>query len=270
MPLNNDDFVLKKGQCFLQFQVHYPFDSQRATTFASSSSKLDSVWALNQNSVKMLGLDMYSDSNARQRSDDCQADSMTASYAQVAATAELAMPRQQMQMVMDFTHIPGQFQPNPPGIGGYTVVRWADWTVLPALHVVNDALFTGDLRLAHQYFDSLLEWHLYSHQINASDTLGAGLVVDNTGPCASDTDNCLSCLIDTSGGSDDNYQQSNANAVVQAWVYYAMTQVAGLARWIGKVSKTDEFCITNEELCIKNDEICRSMLRASWTSRLQL
>ena len=214
--------------------VHYPFDSQRATTFASSSSQLDSVWALNQNSVKMLGLDMYSDSNARQRSDDCQADSLVASYAQVAATAELAMPRQQMQMVMDFTHTPGQFQPNPPGTGGYTVTRWADWTVIPALHVVNDALFTGDLRLANQYFDSLLEWHLYTHMINVSDTPGAGLVVDNKCVMPDTTGSCLSCLIDTSGGSDDNYQQSNVNAVVQAWVYYAMTQVAQMGRWIGK------------------------------------
>ena len=148
------------------------------------------------------------------------------------------MPRQQMQMVMSFTHIPGQFQPNPPGIGGYTVTRWADWTVIPALHVVNDALFTGDLRWAHQYFDSLVEWHLYKHMINASDTLGAGLVVDNQ--CAGDPDSCLSCLIDTSGGSDDGYQQSHANAVVQAWVYYAMTQVAQLGRWIGKLDVARE------------------------------
>jgi hypothetical protein len=68
----------------------------RATVFSSSSPALDSVWALNQNSVKYLGLDMYSDSNARQRSDACQADATTASQAQFATTAELAMPRYQM------------------------------------------------------------------------------------------------------------------------------------------------------------------------------
>ena len=54
--------------------AHYPFETARATVFSSSSTALDSVWALNQNSVKYLGLDMYSDSNARQRSDACQAD----------------------------------------------------------------------------------------------------------------------------------------------------------------------------------------------------
>ena len=76
--------------------AHYPFETARATTFSSSSAALDSVWRLNQNSVKYLGLDMYSDSNARQRSDACQADATTASQAQFATTAELAMPRYQM------------------------------------------------------------------------------------------------------------------------------------------------------------------------------
>jgi len=78
--------------------VHYPYETARATVFTSSSTALDAVWRLNQNSVRYLGLDFYSDSNARQRSDACQADATTASQAQFATTAELAMPRQQMQV----------------------------------------------------------------------------------------------------------------------------------------------------------------------------
>ena len=122
--------------------THYPFETVRATVFSSSSPALDSVWALNQNSVKYLGLDMYSDSNARQRSDACQADATTASQAQFAATAELAMPRYQMQMIMDFTHTPDKGAgPNPAGSGGYVSPTWADWTVLPAINVVNLSRF---------------------------------------------------------------------------------------------------------------------------------
>lgn len=36
--------------------AHYPYDSTRATQFTSSSSVLDSVWHLNQNSVRYDGL----------------------------------------------------------------------------------------------------------------------------------------------------------------------------------------------------------------------
>jgi hypothetical protein len=52
--------------------AHYPFSEARATAFASDSDALGHVWRLNQNSVRMLPLDSYSDSNARQRSPDCQ------------------------------------------------------------------------------------------------------------------------------------------------------------------------------------------------------
>ena len=65
--------------------------------------------------------------------------------------------------------------------------------------------------------------------INAS----TGLVVDNT--CAGRPGDCLSCLIDTSGGSDDGFQQSDTNSIVQAWVYYGMREVARLARWLGEL-----------------------------------
>lgn len=209
--------------------AHYPWDSQRATSFHSSSPPLNQVWGLNQNSVKYLGLDMYSDSNARQRSDACQADAATASQAQFATSSELAMPRYQMEMIMDFTHVigPNSTLPNPSGTGGFVNANWADWTVLPAINVVNDALFTGDLRPGNRYFDDLVMWHLYQDMIDSS-----GLVVDSS--CGNRTGSCLSCLIDTSGGSDDGFQQSHANSIVQAWVYYGMREVARLGRWIGR------------------------------------
>jgi hypothetical protein len=59
----------------------------------------------------------------------------------------------QTQMVMDFAHTPGDGSwpwpaPTGPGsknngTGGYVSSTWADWTVLPAIDVVNDALYTG-------------------------------------------------------------------------------------------------------------------------------
>ena len=51
-------------------------------------------------------------------------------------------------------------------------------------------------------------------------------------------------------------------------------QLAAVWKFVGVVSKTDEFCIKceelcikNEELCIKNDELCRSRQRKSGRSQ---
>jgi hypothetical protein len=71
--------------------------------------------------------------------------------------------------------------------------------------------------------------------------VGAGLVVDNRVQCtaAKDGGSCLSALIDTSGGSDDGFVQSNVNAVVQAWAYYGMKQMSRLASWLGGSNAAD-------------------------------
>eukprot|EP00911_Craspedida_sp_UC1_P000593 UC1_evm1s452 len=258
--------------------VHYPFDSRAATFFNSSSPALNRVWKLTQNSVKILGLDFYTDSNARQRSYACQADATTASQAQFAATPELAMPRQQMRMIMDFSRVPGNVPwPFPPpadkvnGTGGYVSGTWVDWTVLPAINVVNDALYTGDLSPGAWYLNDLIAYHLRTELIAPSGSKYAGLVVDtgcgkerkdgggarlgqkkrngdgldrasSAGAGANspkrggegERRSCLSALIDTSGGSDDGFVQSHVNAVVQAWVYYGLTRIAQLARWLGR------------------------------------
>ena len=46
----------------------------------------------------------------------------------------------------------------------------------------------------------------------------------------------LSALIDTSGGSDDNYHQSGVNSVVNSWSYLALRSFAKLGRWLGRAS----------------------------------
>lgn len=48
-----------------------------------------------------------------------------------------------------------------PHTTGYTKSTWADWTILPALNVVNDALMTGDLEsLARGLFENISTTHL--------------------------------------------------------------------------------------------------------------
>ena len=49
----------------------------------------------------------------------------------------------------------------------------------------------------------------------------------------------LSALIDTSGGSDDNYHQSDVNSVVNSWSYLALRSFASLGRWLGRTAEAD-------------------------------
>jgi hypothetical protein len=83
--------------------------------------------------LKATTLDFYADSNTRQRSIDCMADDTTAALNQYATTSELALPRMVSAQIMAI------------GAQGYISPNWADWTVLPALNIVNDAVMTGDL-----------------------------------------------------------------------------------------------------------------------------
>mmetsp|Transcript_16065 Transcript_16065/g.34898 ORF Transcript_16065/g.34898 Transcript_16065/m.34898 type:complete len:416 (+) Transcript_16065:205-1452(+) len=148
-------------------------------------------------------------------------------------TPELSLQRYMAQQIMDFARVSPWPFPRPPhgtpnGTGGYISPTWADWTVLPALNVVNDARYSGDLTVSSAYLQDIVDFHLYLDKID-DDT---GLVED-TDCNMSQPQRCLSALIDTSGGSDDGFVPSPVNAVVNAWVYHGMVEVAQLARWLG-------------------------------------
>jgi alpha-L-rhamnosidase len=193
------------------WRVHYPYDDAAATAITTSDADVNAVWDFAASTLKTTTLDMYSDSSTRQRSFDCMADDTTAALAHYASTAELAFPRfaaAQIWATMD---------------GGYVSPNWADWTILPALNLVNDALYSGDASFAAPLFDDLAARHTYAALIDAA----TGLVHNGGG---------LSALIDTSGGSDDGFVQSGVNSVVNAWVYLALRSAAWLARWLDRAA----------------------------------
>ena len=278
--------------------THFPYPSTTRTTFNSSSAPLNRVWAFVSNSVEHLLLDSHTDSAARQRSFACQADATVANLAAYAANAGeyLGWSRVWTKYFMEFASIdtdgedangkPGGNNPHPPpkwtsppppkgselwnkyGKGGYRSSHWADWSVLSALNVVNDAFMTGDLSLAREYFDWIVG-DLHNSTATPSDdpivldgiTYGPpdpssgidkghlvlywmdlvpgsateNFIVDKFNlPPNKKTRSWFSALVDTSGGSDDGFVQSPVNSVVQAWTYYAMREVAKLGRWAGR------------------------------------
>jgi hypothetical protein len=189
--------------------VRYPYDDDGSASVSTSSPDLDAVFALAARTLKVTTLDLVADSNTRQRSIDCQADDTTALLSFYATTTELALPRLVATQIMAI------------GDAGYISPDWADWTVLPALNVVYDALATGDMTLARPLLAVLAANHTYVGLVDPA----TGLVHNGDG---------LGALVDTSGGSDDGFRPSPWNAVVQAWSYAAMTAVAQLATELGE------------------------------------
>ena len=203
------------------WRTHYRYDDGAAAAVATSSPDLDAVFALAAFTLKTTSMDVYSDSNTRQRSFDCMADNNVAALSHYSTSSELALPRMMSAQQMAI------------GDSGYISGNWADWTVLPGLSVVYDALYTGDLAFAAPRFDALLANHTYAWAVRAN-----GLVhLDGLG-----------ALVDTSGGDDDGFQDSEYNAVVQAWSYLGMRRVAQLGRWLGRAPEAAALDATADAL----------------------
>jgi alpha-L-rhamnosidase len=150
-----------------------------------------------------------------------QADNNVAALNHYSTTTELALPRMMSAQVMAI------------GENGYISGNWADWSILPGLSVVYDALYSGDLTFASSQYDKLLANHTYAWGVRSNDLVH----VDGLG-----------ALVDTSGGDDDGFQDSEFNSVVNAWSYLAMRRVAQLGRWIGRSSEAAQLDATADAL----------------------
>ena len=82
------------------WRVRYRYDDASAARMKTASPDLDSVFDLCATTLRITTLDMYADSNTRQRSLDCMADDTTAALSHYATTSELAFPRMAAQQIM--------------------------------------------------------------------------------------------------------------------------------------------------------------------------
>ena len=223
-PTTGQPLALEPGVHFVAslWRVYYRYDDNAAATVRTTSADLDAVFALCAFTLKTTTMSIYSDSNTRQRSFDCMADDTVAALSHYHTTSELALPRMMAAQIMSI------------GDHGYISGNWADWTVLPGLNVVHDALYTGDLSFAAVYFDALVANHTYAWLVDPA----TGLV----------TAGWLGALVDTSGGSDDGFQGSSVNTIVNAWCYLGMRRTAQLGRWLGRTAAADTLDATAARL----------------------
>ena len=188
------------------WKVHLPYDTPRSAEFASSSAPLNAVWELSRYTIEASSLDLYADSNARQRSADCAADDITALQSQLASTGELALPRFALEQLLA----------NAPA-------DRVDWAVLPIIGIWEHMMHSGDTALAAATFD-----HAVANLSCLDSVSNASGLVENEEP-----------LVDWPTGMQDRYVKSKTSTIASAWVYYGATTLERIARALNRTADAE-------------------------------
>ena len=186
--------------------------ADEAARMETSSAPLDDVWHFARYTSVATSLDLYSDSNARQRSVDCMADDNTAMRLSYGTSSQLALQRYAMLQALT---VCGSLA--APGGGGGAQSCMAEWTVLPLIMARDDALHTGDLSFVRQHYDGLVASAL-GHTIDPTTQL-----VRND-----------SVLIDWPPSARDGYVLSRYNSVANAFAYRGLRTLVEIAGWLGR------------------------------------
>ena len=197
------------------WKVHLPYDTSNNARFESSSTDLNAVWELCRYTIEASSLDLYADSNARQRSADCSADDITALQGQFATTNELALQKYAVEQL---------FANGPAGR--------VDWAVLPIIGMWHHMMHSGDLTLATQMFDYAVA--NISRLESISRTSG---LVENQ-----------EALVDWPIGMTDRYVHSNTSTISSAWVFYGATTLVKMATVLNRTADADRLGVVAARL----------------------
>ena len=208
--------------------VRLPYDEANAASVSTTSPNLNDVWELCRYTIQASSLDLYSDSNARQRSADCTADDVTAMQTQYATSTELSLQRYALQQLL----ANGPDDSRKPRV---------DWKLLPIMAIEHDMMHTGDLSLASKVFDYIKANLTSMESMNSQSGLSEG----------------TEALVDWPPGMMDNFQRSNISTVANAWIYYGLT---ALARIAGHINRTDD----QMQLVDEAERLKDAMNRAQW------
>lgn len=190
-----------------------------AASMTSSDPRLDKVWEMTRYTSEATSLDLYADSNARQRSADCMADDNTAMRLAYATSSSLALQKFAMKQALTLC-----------GTGklGSGHCR-AEWTVLPLIMVRDDLLMTGDLSFAREHFDELVANALGFPNTPWPTDPKTGLI------------NTSDVLIDWPSGMRDRYVLTDRNSVANAFSFYGLSTLAEIAGWLGRTADQQKY-----------------------------
>jgi len=182
----------------LTYPASYP------ASFVSSSADLNAVYDFCRYTVVATALDMFTDSNTRQRSVICAEALHVNILMQFATSTEIALQRYTLEYTISH---------RPSALG------WAEWQALTIFSVYAFYLHTGDLSL----FSST-----YAHLRNFTEL---SLINATTGlwTCDGRSFDCTKPEIDWPVGMRDGWVAEAADTVVSAYTYRAFLLFASMA-----------------------------------------
>ena len=98
--LFNDSSIQPSQVTLSAFQVKARYSPTSVATMSTSDPGLDAVWELTRHTSEATSLDLYADSNARQRSVDCMADDNTGMRLGYATSSQIALQRWAMEQAL--------------------------------------------------------------------------------------------------------------------------------------------------------------------------
>jgi hypothetical protein len=194
----------------------YPFDEE-ASTFDSSSTDLNKVYALSKNTIEATNLNFYTDSYERERT-NYEADAYLQLMSSLYLMDDLSLGRYSMNY----------FKTNR---------TWpTEWPVYVVLAVHDAWRQTGNTEQVADYFDNLATKLPSAKWFNAS----TGLIGKSTGSngCNSTTD----CdIVDWPTTERDGYTFRYYNTVINAISYAALVDMSAMAKAIGRDTEAESY-----------------------------
>jgi len=193
------------------YVLTYPADYSTAATVTLADDAVMAVWNLTLYTVAAGGgLDMYVDSNARQRSVICAEALNMNILMQYATSSEWALPSYTLAYMLN---------------GRPTELGWAEWQALAIISTHHVWMHTGDLTLFADHYQQLRTW-TETTLINTTTGLW-------TCPGSGDPFSCTNPEIDWPRNMRDGFVFTPADTVVNEYTAYACDLFADLAAALG-------------------------------------
>lgn len=211
--------------------VNYPFD-RTAASFESSDTLLNKIWELCRYSVKATSFTGLFVDGDRERI-PYEADALISQLCHYGADREYTLSRRTIEYLLD--------RPTWP----------TEWILQSVMMAWNDYLFTGDKGLLESRHD-ILRAHCLESLTEANGLISTTIKEQDPEFLSSIRRNeKIRDIVDWPhsgslglapgyGGEDDHFVYTDFNAVVNAYAYKALTQMAGIAGVTGRSAEEAE------------------------------
>ena len=198
-----------------QIAVHYPFD-ETSSSFTSSSPDLDRIYDFCKYSIKATSFaGIYVDGD-RERI-PYEADAYINQLCHYAVDREYTMARFSHEYLMRNPTWPTEWKQHS------VMMAWTDW------------IYTGNTESLERTYEDLKQRKLLISAARKKD----GLLV--TGGPDAPRESGLRDIVDWPAGERDGFDFKPVNAVVNAFYYYNLLQMADMAKALGKQDDFDKF-----------------------------